>query len=156
MLATSLLLRWSVLVAVLLALGYVTKFSEDFSRRVIVTWVLMTPLLLVMLLLLLQEITRALLRDAAQARRAVIVGCTAGSTELARRLERHGELGDVVLQLAGDPADQLCPAKQAEHVPQGRQRSAAQCPHDSPGCTTVLAPTVATPAGTHIKRPASC
>ena len=39
-LATNLLLRWAVLVAALLALGYVTKFSEDFSRRVVVTWVL--------------------------------------------------------------------------------------------------------------------
>ena len=46
-LATNLLLRWAVLVAALLALGYVTKFSEDFSRRVVVTWVLVTPVLLV-------------------------------------------------------------------------------------------------------------
>ncbi len=114
-LATSLLLRWSVLVAVLLALGYVTKFSEDFSRRVIVTWVLVTPLLLVMLLLLLQEITRALLRDAAQARRAVIVGCTAGSTELARRLERHGELGISVAGFFDDRgSDRLGCAKYAQ------------------------------------------
>ena len=46
----------------LLALGYVTKFSEDFSRRVVVTWVLVTPVLLVMLSLVLQSMTRALLR----------------------------------------------------------------------------------------------
>src|SRR6187551_1931471 len=39
-LATNLLLRWAVLVAALLALGYITKFSENFSRRVVVTWVL--------------------------------------------------------------------------------------------------------------------
>ena len=52
-LATNLLLRWSALVAGLLALGYVTKFSEDFSRRVVVTWVLVTPVLLVMVSLVL-------------------------------------------------------------------------------------------------------
>jgi putative colanic acid biosysnthesis UDP-glucose lipid carrier transferase len=114
-LATSLLLRWSVLVAVLLALGYVTKFSEDFSRRVIVTWVLVTPLLLVMLSLILQEITRALLRDAAQARRAVIVGCTPASTELARRLEQHGELGISVAGFFDDRgSDRLGCAKYAQ------------------------------------------
>jgi putative colanic acid biosynthesis UDP-glucose lipid carrier transferase len=96
--ATNLLLRWAVLVACLLALGYVTKFSEDFSRRVIVTWVLVTPVLLVMLSLLLRGITRALLRDAAQARRAVIVGCTPASMELSRRLGAHEELG---LSVAG-------------------------------------------------------
>ena len=92
-LATNLLLRWAVLVASLLALGYMTKFSEDFSRRVVVTWVLVTPVLLVMLSLLLQGVTRALLRDAAQARRAVVVGCTAPSMELVKRLKLHVELG---------------------------------------------------------------
>jgi putative colanic acid biosynthesis UDP-glucose lipid carrier transferase len=77
-LATNLLLRWAVLVAALLALGYITKFSENFSRRVIVTWVLLTPVLLVMLSLILQSITRALLRDAAQSRRAHRRGLHAG------------------------------------------------------------------------------
>jgi putative colanic acid biosynthesis UDP-glucose lipid carrier transferase len=92
-LATNLLWRWAVLVACLLALGYVTKFSEEYSRRVVVTWVLVTPVLLVILQLLLQSITRALLMDKAHARRAIIVGCTAASQELARRLGRHTELG---------------------------------------------------------------
>ena len=92
-LATNLLLRWAVLVAALLALGYVTKFSEEFSRRVVVTWVLVTPVLLVMLSLILQGVTRALLRDAAQSRRAVIVGCTQASMELSKRLALHIELG---------------------------------------------------------------
>jgi putative colanic acid biosynthesis UDP-glucose lipid carrier transferase len=92
-LATNLLLRWAVLVAALLALGYVTKFSDTYSRRVVVTWVLVTPLLLVILQLILQSITRALLMDAAQARRAIVVGCTPGSMELTRRLHRHTEFG---------------------------------------------------------------
>jgi putative colanic acid biosynthesis UDP-glucose lipid carrier transferase len=92
-LATNLLLRWAVLVASLLALGYITKFSEDFSRRVVVTWVLVTPVLLVILSLLLQGVTRALLRDDAQARRAIVVGCTSASMELVKRLKLHVELG---------------------------------------------------------------
>ncbi len=92
-LATRLLLRWAVLVAVLLALGYITKFSDAYSRRVVVTWVLVTPLLLVLLSLALQSVTRALLTDAAHARRAVIVGCTEASMELTRRLALHTELG---------------------------------------------------------------
>jgi putative colanic acid biosysnthesis UDP-glucose lipid carrier transferase len=114
-LATSLLLRWSVLVAMLLALGYVTKFSEDFSRRVIVTWVLVTPMLLVILSLILQQAARALLRDAAQARRAVIVGCTPASMELSRRLEAHGELGISVAGFFDDRgSDRLGCAKYAQ------------------------------------------
>ena len=92
-LATTLLLRWATLVAALLALGYMTKYSETYSRRVVVTWVLVTPVLLVILSLVLQSVTRALLQDAAQARRAIVVGCTQASLELTRRLGLHNELG---------------------------------------------------------------
>ena len=114
-LATTLLWRWAVLVACLLALGYVTKFSEDYSRRVVVTWVLVTPVLLVVLQLSLQSITRALLMDAAHARRAVIVGCTGASQELARRLSLHTELGMSVAGFFDDRgSDRLGCAKYAQ------------------------------------------
>ncbi|HEU4779370.1 MAG TPA: undecaprenyl-phosphate glucose phosphotransferase [Steroidobacteraceae bacterium] len=114
-LATHLLFRWAVLVAALLALGYMTKFSEDFSRRVIVTWVLVTPVLLVMLSLILQGVARALLRDAAQARRAVIVGCTQASIELTKRLALHVELGISVAGFFDDRgSDRLGCAKVAQ------------------------------------------
>ena len=114
-LATHLLLRWSALVAALLALGYMTKFSEDFSRRVVVTWVLVTPVLLVMLSLVLHGVTRALLRDAAQARRAIIVGCTQASMELAKRLGLHVEIGISVAGFFDDRgSDRLGCSKHAQ------------------------------------------
>ncbi|HEU5135140.1 MAG TPA: undecaprenyl-phosphate glucose phosphotransferase [Steroidobacteraceae bacterium] len=114
-LATNLLMRWALMVAALLAVGYVTQFSEDFSRRVVVTWVLVTPVLLVMLSLILQSVTRALLRDAAQARRAVIVGCTQASVELAKRLALHVELGISVAGFFDDRgSDRLGCAKHAQ------------------------------------------
>jgi len=114
-LATNLLLRWAALVAVLLALGYITKFSENFSRRVVVTWVLVTPVLLVMLSLILQGVARALLRDAAQARRAVIVGCTQASVELSKRLALHVELGISVAGFFDDRgSDRLGCSKHAQ------------------------------------------
>ncbi|HUQ11110.1 MAG TPA: undecaprenyl-phosphate glucose phosphotransferase [Steroidobacteraceae bacterium] len=114
-LATTLLLRWAVLVASLLALGYITKFSEDFSRRVVVTWVLVTPVLLVMLSLILQGVARVILRDAAQARRAVIVGCTPASMELQRRLVTHPEIGLSVAGFFDDRgSDRLGCAKYAQ------------------------------------------
>jgi putative colanic acid biosynthesis UDP-glucose lipid carrier transferase len=114
-LATTLLWRWAVLVACLLGLGYITKFSEEYSRRVVVTWVLVTPLLLVVLQLSLQSITRALLMDAAHARRAIIVGCTGASQELARRLSLHSELGMSVAGFFDDRgSDRLGCAKYAQ------------------------------------------
>ncbi len=114
-LATTLLIRWAVLVAALLALGYVTKFSETYSRRVVVTWVLLTPVLLVGLSLLLQAITRRLMTDAAQLRRAVFLGCTQASQELAQRLARHTELGIAVAGFFDDRgSDRLGCAKSAQ------------------------------------------
>jgi putative colanic acid biosynthesis UDP-glucose lipid carrier transferase len=114
-LATNLLLRWAVLVAALLALGYVTKYSEDFSRRVVVTWVLVTPVLLVTMSLALQGAARALMRDAAQSRRAVIVGCTPASMELSRRLGAHEEMGISVAGFFDDRgSDRLGCAKYAQ------------------------------------------
>jgi putative colanic acid biosynthesis UDP-glucose lipid carrier transferase len=114
-LATHLLLRWAVLVAVLLALGYVTKYSEEYSRRVVVTWVLVTPVLLVILSLLLQSVTRALLMDAAHSRRAVVIGCTAASMELTKRLARHVELGISVAGFFDDRgSDRLGCARHAQ------------------------------------------
>jgi putative colanic acid biosynthesis UDP-glucose lipid carrier transferase len=107
-LATNLVWRWAVLVACLLALGYITKFSEQYSRRVVVTWVLVTPLLLVLLQLVLHSITRALLMDATHARRAVIVGCTSASQELARRLGLHTELGIKVAGFFDDRGSDRC------------------------------------------------
>jgi putative colanic acid biosynthesis UDP-glucose lipid carrier transferase len=114
-LATNLLLRWAVLVACLLALGYMTKFSEDYSRRVVVTWVLVTPVLLVLLQLALQSLTRSLLTDATYARRAVVVGCTEASQELSRRLALHVELGLTVAGFFDDRgSDRLGCSKQTQ------------------------------------------
>jgi putative colanic acid biosynthesis UDP-glucose lipid carrier transferase len=114
-LATTLLIRWAALVAVLLALGYVTKFSETYSRRVVVTWVLVTPVLLVVLTLLLQSITRAFLSDVTQMRRAIFVGCTQASMELTKRLLRHTELGISVAGFFDDRgSDRLGCAKDAQ------------------------------------------
>ena len=96
-LATNLLMRWAVLVAALLALGYVTKYSEVYSRRVVVTWVLVTPVLLV-LLSLVAAVGDARAADgrragAARHRRRLH---RRRSMELTRRLARHNELGIAV------------------------------------------------------------
>jgi putative colanic acid biosynthesis UDP-glucose lipid carrier transferase len=114
-LATNLLMRWAVLVAVLLALGYMTKYSEAYSRRVVVTWIVVTPVLLVVLSLILQQVTRALLQDKAQARRAIVIGCTSGAMELTRRLSLHTELGISVAGFFDDRgSDRLGCAKYAQ------------------------------------------
>lgn len=92
-LAVGVITRWAILLSVLLALAYVTKLSADFSRRVILTWALFTPMLLIVVTLGLQELTRRLLAEPVNRRRAAFVGCNETSLCLASRLARHSELG---------------------------------------------------------------
>ncbi len=88
-LALSVLVRWMVIVAILLGIGFVTKYTEDFSRRVVVTWVLVTPALLVVVALYLHEWMRRLLNDPKALRRVAFVGCTDVSLMLADRITRN-------------------------------------------------------------------
>lgn len=90
-LTLSVVARWSGIVAVLLALGFVTKHSEDFSRRLVVTWVFATPCLLVLAALFLNEVMRRLLNKASTARRVVFVGCTEASIALAKRISANSD-----------------------------------------------------------------
>ena len=66
--------RWAVLVACLLVLGYVTKFSEQYSRRVVLTWAALTPAVLVVVATAFHEIMRRLLCIPMNARKTVFAG----------------------------------------------------------------------------------
>ncbi len=82
------LIRWLLVLAALLALGYVTKLSGYYSRRIMLTWAVATPALIIVATLALQQVLQRVLRDPASARRAVILGCTDASLALAARLKQ--------------------------------------------------------------------
>lgn len=84
--------RWLILLAVLLAIGYVTQFSEDFSRRVVLTWAVVTPLPLVIVLLALDTAMRRLMFSSSNVRSAVVAGYNEVSEALAGRLKQHPEM----------------------------------------------------------------
>lgn len=93
-LALHVVARWLVITAILLAIGYVTKYSEEYSRRVVVTWIVVTPALLVGVALGLHELMRRVLRNQMPARRVAFAGCTEASKTLADRLVANtGALG---------------------------------------------------------------
>ncbi len=98
-LALSVLVRWMVIIAILLGIGYVTKYSEEFSRRVVLTWVVVTPALLVIVALYLHEAMRRLLNDPQDKRRIAFVGCTDVSLALADRITKNS--GTLGLTVAG-------------------------------------------------------
>jgi putative colanic acid biosynthesis UDP-glucose lipid carrier transferase len=85
-LAMGVIMRWMLIIAVLLAIGFVTKYSVDFSRRVVVTWVVATPAALILVTLCLHELTRRLLYHPSVARRVAFAGCNEVSLSLARRI----------------------------------------------------------------------
>jgi putative colanic acid biosynthesis UDP-glucose lipid carrier transferase len=80
-------LRWMLLLAVLLAVGYVTKSLDGFPRRVFLTWAVVTPVALIGITLAMQEVMRRFLISAFEYRSAIFAGYNPSSMELARRLK---------------------------------------------------------------------
>lgn len=85
-LAVRVVVRWMIIVAILLAIGFVTKYSVDFSRRVVLTWAVATPAVLILVSVCLHEVQRRLLHDPAAIRRVAFAGCNEVSLSLAQRI----------------------------------------------------------------------
>lgn len=92
-LAVSVIGRWLVLLAVLLAIAYATKFSAEYSRRVVLTWALLTPAVLIPSIMLMHEVMRRQMFNPLDARRVVVAGCNESSLCLAERLGKTAEHG---------------------------------------------------------------
>src|SRR5579863_658575 len=91
-LAGRVLVRWMAIVGVLLAIGFVTKYSADFSRKIVLSWIIATPAMLIVVMLCFQELKRRLMYDPAMVRRVAFAGCNEISVALARRIGESGEL----------------------------------------------------------------
>src|SRR6202034_2427757 len=81
------IMRWLLLLAVLLAVGYVTKSLNGYPRRVFLTWAAATPGALIGVTLAMQEVMRRFLMNAFDVRSAIVAGFNSSSLELARRLK---------------------------------------------------------------------
>ncbi|HUP88309.1 MAG TPA: undecaprenyl-phosphate glucose phosphotransferase [Longimicrobiales bacterium] len=81
-----LLFEWSLLVGILLFLAFALKVSDSYSRAVILTWFITTPLMLVGAGHLSRNIVKRMRKDDTRARSYVIVGANEVGQELARRL----------------------------------------------------------------------
>jgi putative colanic acid biosynthesis UDP-glucose lipid carrier transferase len=101
-LATGVIFRWMMLLGGLLAIGYITKFSGLYSRRVVLSWALLTPAVVIPVTLLLNEWMRRLVCDPSNARRVVFAGCNEASIALARQLRTNSKVGMSVLGFFDD------------------------------------------------------
>jgi putative colanic acid biosysnthesis UDP-glucose lipid carrier transferase len=97
-LALSVLMRWAGLLAILAAIGFATKSSEEYSRVIITTWALVTPFMLILMEVLFHDFVRMMQVSQGEVRRAVFAGCNDVSLTLAHRLS---ESPDARIQTEG-------------------------------------------------------
>jgi putative colanic acid biosynthesis UDP-glucose lipid carrier transferase len=86
---TDVIFRWLLLLAVMLAIGYVTKSLTDYPRRIFLTWAVVTPVALIFSTLAMQEVMHHFLMNAFENRTAIFAGYNNSSLELARRLKNN-------------------------------------------------------------------
>lgn len=91
--AASLIFRWLVLLALLFAIGYATRTSEDLPRRVLLTWALVTPIPLIFVSIAVNEIVRRFMLAPSNIRSAVIAGYNDVSQVLLQRIQANPALG---------------------------------------------------------------
>jgi putative colanic acid biosynthesis UDP-glucose lipid carrier transferase len=92
-LAVSLVMRWGVLLAILFAIGYATKSSAEFSRRVVLTWAMVTPIPLFFVTLIFNAVVRRFMLAPSNARAAVVAGYNEVSVTLVQRVREDPTLG---------------------------------------------------------------
>ena len=91
--AVSLVMRWLVLLALLFAIGYATKTSTEFSRRVVLTWAFITPAPLIFVSIMFNEIVRRFMLASSNLRSAVVAGYNDVSIALVSRIRDNPGLG---------------------------------------------------------------
>ncbi len=89
---------WLLLVAILLLIGYVTKSSATFSRKALLTWAVVTPIMIESVQHIVDLFILRLLKLARNPRQAVIVGGNEIGTSLAQRISSNEHAG---IQVAG-------------------------------------------------------
>lgn len=91
-LSMDIIIRWMVLLFVLLMIGFLTRLTDMYPRRVLLTWAVATPIVIIAASLSLQYWMRKLMMDSSNQRRVVFAGCNETSLSLAQRIHENPEL----------------------------------------------------------------
>ena len=83
--------NWLLLFAVLLAFGYATKSSAGYSRKVLFTWLMVTPSLIILTRVVIGQIILRITLSASNARSVVIAGANQLAASLGHKItsDRH-------------------------------------------------------------------
>jgi Undecaprenyl-phosphate glucose phosphotransferase len=109
----NLLIGWLFVFGILLFVGYATKFSAYYSRRVLLTWFLIAPLTLFLCGVLAPALI-AMTGAGRQGRTAVIAGASELGLHLAQRLETYGLFPTLVKAYFDDREPHRLPARSRE------------------------------------------
>jgi putative colanic acid biosynthesis UDP-glucose lipid carrier transferase len=108
---TSVFVRWFALATALMAIGYLSGVSENFPRRIVLPWAIVSPFLAAGVLLGLQLMLRQVALSRHNQRSAVIVGVNMSSLTLARKLTQHPEFCSRIIGFFDDRSmDRLGPS----------------------------------------------
>lgn len=89
----SILGSWFVLFAIILVLGYATKTSSVYSRKLLFTWFLVTPVLIIVARFLIDRLIFRIFLSSGQVRKAVIAGANNLGQALAERMDSNPHFG---------------------------------------------------------------
>ncbi len=85
--------RWLLFFAILLVLGYATKSSSIYSRKLLFTWLLVTPPILVLVHMAIDQAMSRMMFAANNSRRIVIAGANELGRNLAKKLSSSSQFG---------------------------------------------------------------
>lgn len=87
------LFSWLLLVGIVLFVGYATKNSANYSRALLLTWFVTTPIILLLAEGIFWAVLNKIMTTGKSGRTAVIAGINTLSRQLAQRLPDHPSLG---------------------------------------------------------------
>ncbi|MEE9445758.1 MAG: undecaprenyl-phosphate glucose phosphotransferase [Cocleimonas sp.] len=100
-------IAWLLTFMSLVFIAFVTKTSEQFSRVVLIAWLVATPLLLILARFILRQIFSRLRRMGVNNRNVAIVGMTQNGLQFAKDLESKPEFGYKVAGFYDDREDRI-------------------------------------------------
>jgi putative colanic acid biosynthesis UDP-glucose lipid carrier transferase len=80
---------WLLLLAILLVLGYATKTSSFFSRKTIFTWLIVTPVSIIFLQTLIEQLASRAARSGVNSRKVVIAGANELGMSIAAKIRNQ-------------------------------------------------------------------
>lgn len=84
---------WLFVVAVLLLIGYATKTSATFSRKLLLSWAAITPFAILLVKIAIDRLILRLVHSRAASRRVVIAGVNDHARLLAKKMANSSHLG---------------------------------------------------------------